>query len=132
MRACGRTVRSVEIPLHLETVRDSLEMRCQRVPVGCGGFRGEGNAHEELTAHEVVELGAVCDVAAMLHEKARDGMNDAQCVRARQPQDEMFVRFHDSPPVPMQQRLPSGSSCCGGAPQPESAEPLILKAIKGS
>ncbi len=50
--------------------------------------RGERDAHEEVAALHVAELGAVGDIAAMLGEQARDGGDNSRLIGARQGEDE--------------------------------------------
>src|SRR5690606_38147897 len=77
----------MHLPVHAELSADRGEGRTD--PVG-GHVRVahlEVDAHEEPAAQTVAELLAVQDVAAVLGEQTRDGVDDAEPVRAGQGED---------------------------------------------
>ncbi|ABA49823.1 hypothetical protein BURPS1710b_0776 [Burkholderia pseudomallei 1710b] len=90
--------RVVQLPAHRERLGERRELGAQGVERGRRAARArllEMHAHEEFAGAAVAELRRIEDIAAALEQKARDRVNDAAPVRARQFQDKAVIGRHD-------------------------------------
>ncbi|MND20509.1 hypothetical protein D3C80_108420 [compost metagenome] len=88
LRAMGIVV---EIEIHFERRRDWLKAFAQDIKRHAV-FRNEADAHEEATRVQIIELGAVDDVATLARKITRNGGNNTAGGLAGDGQDKIMHR----------------------------------------